>query len=107
MHFTKCLAALINFPDGVFTIQPPGKQPVKTYCDLTSRGGGWTLLLTSKTHTGWTADNVKSRNADQPSLDSDYSILDVADGIKDHDTSPVGLVQLRSLQMISCQLVKI
>ncbi|KAK3716434.1 hypothetical protein QZH41_016845, partial [Actinostola sp. cb2023] len=74
--------------DGVYTIQPPGKKQVKTYCDLTSRGGGWTLLVTSKTHTGWTADNVKTRNTtDKPSLDSDYSILDVADAIKDFDTS--------------------
>ncbi|KAK3716436.1 hypothetical protein QZH41_016844, partial [Actinostola sp. cb2023] len=73
--------------DGVYIIQPPGKKQVKTYCDLTSRGGGWTLLVTSKTHTGWTADNVKTRNTDKPSLDSDYSILDVADAIKDFDTS--------------------
>ncbi|KAK3698442.1 hypothetical protein QZH41_010011 [Actinostola sp. cb2023] len=74
-------------PDGVYAVQPPGKKQVKTYCDLTSRGGGWTLLVTSKTHTGWTADNVKTRNTDKPSLDSDYSILDVADAIKDFDTS--------------------
>jgi len=65
---------------------------VKTYCDLTSRGGGWTLLVTSKTHTGWTADNVKTRNTDKPSLDSDYSILDVADAIKDFDTSQVSYI---------------
>lgn len=70
-------------------IKPPGKKDVKTYCDLTSHGGGWTLLATSKTHTGWTVDNVKQRNTGNPSLDADYSILEFADAIKDFDVSQV------------------
>jgi len=81
----------------VYTIKPPGKQQLKTYCDLTSRGGGWTLLVTSKTHAGWTAENVKSRNADKPSLNDDYSILGVADAIKDFDPS-----QVRCKEFIFC-----
>lgn len=80
-----------SISDGIYTISPPGKQPIKSYCDFTSHGGGWTLLVTSKTHSGWTSDNVKSRNADQPSLNNDFSILGYADSIKDIDISQVSL----------------
>ncbi|PFX13518.1 Disintegrin and metalloproteinase domain-containing protein 9 [Stylophora pistillata] len=71
--------------DGVFTIRPPGQHEVKTVCDFTTEGGPWTLLVTSKTHSGWDKDNVKERNSDNPSLQDDYSILGLADAIKDFD----------------------
>jgi len=73
--------------DGVFTIKPPGRQEVKTYCDFTTEGGPWTLLVTSKTHGGWDTDNVKERNSDRPSIHADFSILGFADAIKDFDNS--------------------
>ena len=44
-------------------------------------GGGWTLLVTSHSNS-WTSDNVRDRNADNPSLISDYSILKYADDMK-------------------------
>ena len=83
------LILLFFFSDGVFKIKPPGKHPVKTYCDFASYGGGWTLLATSKTHSGWNQNNVKHRNAGDPSLNGDFSILGVADAIKDFDPSQV------------------
>ena len=77
------------FSDGVFTIKPPGQLKVKTYCDFTTEGGPWTLLVTSKTHSGWNKDNMKKRNSDKPSLQDDYSILGLADAIKDSDKAQV------------------
>ncbi|XP_032229700.2 uncharacterized protein LOC5505409 [Nematostella vectensis] len=73
--------------NGVYSIKPPGGSAVKTYCDLTSQGGGWTLVATSKTHSGWSAANIKQRNPNNPSLDADFSILGLVDFIKDFDAS--------------------
>jgi len=73
--------------DGIFTIKPPGQSEVKTVCDFATEGGPWTLLVTSKTHSGWDKDNIKQRNADKPSLQHDFSILGLADAIKDFDKS--------------------
>ena len=81
---------ILCFPsDGVFTIKPPGLHKVKTYCDFTTEGGPWTLLVTSKTHGGWDMDNIKQRNSDKPSLNDDFSILGFADAIKNFDKSQV------------------
>ncbi|KXJ14081.1 Hemicentin-1 [Exaiptasia diaphana] len=73
------------FHDGVYDIYPrgPSNSPIKTYCDMSRDGGGWTLLVSSATNT-WTADDVMSRNAGKPSLTDDYSILKYADVIKDN-----------------------
>ena len=54
---------------------------MSTYCDMTRDGGGWTLLITSHTNT-WTADNVRNRNRNRPTLNGDFSILYKADEIK-------------------------
>ena len=86
------MLALFTLPDGIFTIKPPGLNVVKTYCDFTTAGGPWTLLLTSKTHKGWDKNNVKQRNVEKPSLNEDFSILGFADAIKDVDKSQVTLV---------------
>ncbi|XP_022804380.1 zinc metalloproteinase-disintegrin-like kaouthiagin-like [Stylophora pistillata] len=72
-----------NYPDGVYKIYPTGSQPIKTYCDMSRDGGGWTLLITSHTN-GWTADNVRLKNTNSPKLTDDYSILQYADSIKNN-----------------------
>ena len=72
-----------SYPDGVYKIYPTGSQPIMAYCDMSSDGGGWTLLVASHTNS-WTAQNVKLRNPDSPKLNDDYSILEYADSIKDN-----------------------
>ena len=69
--------------DGIYPIYPNGvsNPPVMAYCDMSRDGGGWTLLVTSRTNT-WTKDNVLLRNAESPSVTNDYSILKYADDIK-------------------------
>ncbi|KAJ7394604.1 metalloendopeptidase [Desmophyllum pertusum] len=71
----------VQYPDGVYTINPDGRGPVNTYCDMSRDGGGWTLLVTSHTNT-WTANNVRKRNQNEPTLNGDFSILYKADVIK-------------------------
>jgi len=83
-------------PDGVYEIYPHGlsKPPIKTYCDMSRDGGGWTLLVTSHTNT-WTAADVTLRNPDKPSLTADFSILKYADDIKNHPNVIGGTFEYR------------
>jgi len=60
--------------------------PVRTYCDMTRNGGGWTLLVTSA-NSGWLPSDVllKGGNSswtDNTFITSDFSILQYADAIK-------------------------
>ena len=45
-------------------------------------------MATSKTHSGWTKENVLKRNSENP-LNEDFSILKAIDAIKDFDPSQV------------------
>jgi hypothetical protein len=79
-----------DFPDsedGLYWIANPsinGGTPFQIYADMTTDGGGWTLLLTNAFQSGWTVENAISRveGSGIPSLSESYSIVIYGDLIK-------------------------
>ena len=72
--------------DGYYWIKNPninGGNPFRIYADMTTDGGGWTLIMCNKNpNSGWTNANAVLRNETSPSNNADYSILAWADYIK-------------------------
>lgn len=81
----KIKADFPNSTDGLYWIKNEninGGVPFQIYADMTTDGGGWTLIMTNVGYTGWTYDNAILRNQAIPSLTANYSIVQWADYIK-------------------------
>ena len=83
-----------NSPDGFYWIKNAninGGVPIKIYADMTTDGGGWTLILKNSSYVGWTFANTIDLNPLNPfkkntditsTTTSNYSIIKWADFIK-------------------------
>ena len=74
-----------NAVDGIYWIKNSNINsgtPFQIYADMTTDGGGWTLLMTNVGYTGWTYANAILRNESTPSLSTNYSIVQYGDYIK-------------------------
>lgn len=72
--------------DGLYWISNSninGGAPFQIYADMTTDGGGWTLILCNKApNPGWSNAQAILRNENSPSINSNYSIIAWADHIK-------------------------
>ena len=80
-----------NSPDGLYWIKNANVnngEPFQIYADMTTDGGGWTLIAMNNSGNGWTEENAILRNQLTPNILADqgigyqYSIIQWADYIK-------------------------
>jgi IgGFc binding protein/Domain of unknown function DUF11/Bacterial Ig-like domain (group 2) len=71
--------------DGLYWIKNPNinnGNAFQIYADMTTDGGGWTLILCNASNSGWSYANTIALNTTTPSITSNYSIVGWADYIK-------------------------
>ena len=74
-----------NSVDGIYWIKNPNinsNTAFQIYADMTTDGGGWTLLMANVGYLGWDYNNAILRNETTPSLSANYSIVSYGDYIK-------------------------